>query len=80
MKEFVVRTHEDVQEFLKYIASLNIIFHPDDDMKEYVDQNDAPLFTPQEAEMLNKAIGNCFAIYGDEVYDIYFELTTGSNA
>ena len=64
-----------VIQFLTYILSLDIIFHPDDDMMSYVNlDSDEPTFSVDDAKYLNDKIEQCFDVCGEDVYDICLTL------
>lgn len=72
---WVVNDKNGVFEFLKYIMSLGLVFHPDDNMMSYVNlDTDSPTFSVDDAKYLNGLILRCFDICGDEVYDICIEI------
>lgn len=74
-KGWVIKESAHVVQFLEYILSLDIIFHPDDDMLSYINlDTDEPTFSINDAKYLNGTIDKCFAICGDDVYDICMEL------
>ncbi len=74
-KGWVITEAQHVVQFLKYILSLDIIFHPDDDMMSYVNlDSDEPTFSVDDAKYLNETIEKCFDICGEDVYDICLTL------
>jgi hypothetical protein len=74
-KGWVITEASHVVQFLTYILSLDIIFHPDDDMLSYVNLDvDEPLFSVDDAKYLNDTIEKCFDICGEDVYDICLTL------
>lgn len=50
---------------------LGIGFHPDTDFFNYVDENDKPVFSKDEAHLLNESIKKCFKKCKDLGLDIY---------
>jgi len=74
-KGWAITEASHVVQFLTYILSLDIIFHPDDDMLSYVNlDNDEPTFSVEDAKYLNDTIEKCFDICGEDVYDICLTL------
>lgn len=75
MNRFRIKNIEDVQAFLAYVMSdcgLAWDFHPDNDFSAYSKPDaDEPLFTEEEADILNLAIDECFAVCEKMHKDIY---------
>ena len=74
-KGWVITEASHVVQFMTYILSLDINFHPDDDMLSYVNlESDEPIFSVDDAKYLNDTIEKCFDICGEDVYDICLTL------
>lgn len=74
-KSWVINEASHVVQFMTYILSLDIIFHPDDYMLSYLNlQSDEPLFSVEDGKYLNDTIEQCFDVCGEDVYDIYLTL------
>lgn len=73
-KGWVITEAEHVVQFMRYILSLDIVFHPDDDMCSYIYDTDEPVFSVEDAKYLNDIIEKCFDICGEDVYDICMSL------
>jgi uncharacterized protein YecA (UPF0149 family) len=72
---WVITESEHVVQFMRYIMSLDVVFHPDDDMLSYIDlDTDEPTFSVEDAKYLNETIQKCFDICGYDVYDICMAL------
>lgn len=73
-----INTPDDVVDFAKQLVEEGLNFHPDDDFNDYVNVNtNEPSYTPQEAELRNKLMSQCFDVCeknGMDVYDIMCEV------
>ncbi len=68
-----IKSLNDVEAFFKLLLeteSLN--FHPDERFENYVQNNtNKPTYTPEEAELRNKLMQDCFNVCEREGTDIY---------
>lgn len=73
MKDFKIKTVEDVMVFFRYLVNeLNLSFHPDDDFKDYVRFGSGERFFDDEwADRYNVSMGKCFMVCRDSGEDIY---------
>lgn len=67
-----IQTIEDVKNLAKQIIVEGVSFHPDDDFSDYVNiKTNKPCYTPEEAEIRNNLMNECFNICDKEGVDIY---------
>lgn len=72
-----ITTLEDVKQFTNDLIGENLIFHPDDDFNDYIDVDNNPIFTPQEAEIRNKLMSDSFDVCNAnnvEIYELMLEI------
>ena len=74
-----IKTIEDVKLFAKQIINEGVSFHPDDDFNDYVNfKTNKPSYAPDEAEVRNNLMTECFEKCnqaGVDIYEIMFEET-----
>lgn len=67
-----IKSVADVEQFAKLLVEEGSNFHPDDDFTEYVNyKTDEPTYTPEEAELRNSLMEQCFEVCEKEEQDIY---------
>lgn len=68
-----INTLEDVYEFFTHLYTKELLaFHPDDFFEDYIDmESNAPSYTPEEAAIRNKLMGQCFTVCTKANADIY---------
>lgn len=68
-----IRTVADVRKFFSYLLKTRkVSFHPDDDFKNYVENNSGKrCFTNDEAKKYNKLMNDAFKVCEKEKKDIY---------
>ena len=74
MKEFIITSIKDVQDFFEYLYNdLDLSFHPDSNFQDYVYNNSAMVrfFTDAEADYYNSVMDACFQVCEKEGADIY---------
>lgn len=71
-----ITTREEVSLFFRHIVfDLNINFHPDDDFRDYVNQEtDIRTMDDDTAELYNRLMNEAFEVCGDEVYEIGYDI------
>jgi hypothetical protein len=71
-KKYILNTTEDVKQFFRDVHKMYLAeFHPDDDFKDFTDEQGNRSFTEEQAEHLNKIMINCFQFCDDNDLDIY---------
>lgn len=74
MKDFKIKTVEDVKDFFRYLVNeLSLSFHPDDDFKDYVrfGSGGERMFDDEWADRYNVSMGKCFMVCKRKGKDIY---------
>lgn len=58
--------------FFQYLYDpLGLIWHPDEEFKEYVElESGVRIFSPGACELLDAAMARCFELLGERVYDV----------
>lgn len=71
-----ITTVEEVKDFFHHIVcDLGIIFHPDDDFKDYVScETGERTMNDEQAGLYNRLVDEAFDVCGDEVYEIGSDL------
>ena len=67
-----IDTEKDARRFLEWLKGVvGSGFHPDDDLREYEDEDGCRLFSEDEAAELQVALDACFDVCEDNGVDIY---------
>lgn len=67
-----ISTIADVEVFMKELVAEGTNAHPDDDFSTYINiETGVPAFSPEEAELRNKLMEQCFVVCETEGQDIY---------
>lgn len=71
-----IETPVDVQNFINYLLlEEKLNFHPDTPFSDYVAYVDnKPTYTPDQCAERECLLDQCFALVGDAIYDVGFEL------
>lgn len=72
-----ILTIEDVKQFAKQLTAEGLSFHPDDDFNDYINFTDnTPSYSPEDAELRNELMNECFDVcekQGADIYEIMLE-------
>lgn len=67
-----ILTIEDVKKFAKQLTAEGLSFHPDDDFNDYINfTTQTPSYGPEDAELRNELMNECFDVCEKERVDIY---------
>lgn len=70
--EAPIYTHQDVHAFIwNCFYELGVIFHPDNQFYDYVDDKGKRVFSKKDATILDKKLEECLVLCEKEKYDIY---------
>ncbi|MEO3402941.1 hypothetical protein AAFN85_03500 [Mucilaginibacter sp. CAU 1740] len=67
-----ILTTADVELFMKQLVNEGTNAHPDEDFHNYVNmETGSPCYTPEEAELRNRLIEQCFDVCESNGLDVY---------
>lgn len=72
-----IKTVANVQEFAYQLVAEGLTggFHPDDPFEDFTAVNGEPLYTPEEAAIRDSLMEQCFAVCGNDIYEIMGRIT-----
>jgi hypothetical protein len=72
-----IQSINDVTEFAALLNNEGLIFHPDDDFRDYINMNtNEPFYTTDEADLRNNLMKQCFDVCEKAGADIYEVMNT----